>query len=162
MRGLWLLTLGLLLAPPAVAQVRPDPDRLREQVVQRFMENYRQQAGLTDEQYDRFSRHVRRIWQQRRVTEERERQLVRGLEGQLRPGVAADQDSVTELLDAIVGLQRERADRVAAEQQELEAYLTPVQRAQLVLAFARLERQIQQLIQQRMQDRRQPSRPNPE
>lgn len=151
MRALSLLMVCTLLAAPAAAQVRQDPERLREQVLQRFVENYARQAALTDAQHDRFREHVRRIWEQRRDTEDRERGLVRGLEGQLRPGVAADQDSVTALLDAIVALQRDRADRLQAEQTELAAYLTPVQRAQLVLSFARLERQVQQLIQQRMQ-----------
>jgi hypothetical protein len=33
---------------------------------------------------------------------------------------------------------------------QVKAFLDPVQRAQLVLAWARLERQVQDLIQQRM------------
>jgi hypothetical protein len=149
MRTLFLM-LGLALLAPAVgAQVRQDPERLREQVVQRFLDNYRQQAGLTDEQYGQLQAVVRRQWQARRELQERERMTVMALEGQLRPGVAADRDSVTRLLDQLTALQRERAQRTVAEQDEVKSFLDPVQRAQLVLAFARLERQIQQLIQQR-------------
>lgn len=149
MRTLFLMFALAVLAAPAGAQVRQDPERLREQVVQRFLENYRQQAGLTDEQYGQLQSVVRRQWQARRELQERERVTVMALEGQLRPGVAADRDSVTRLLDQLTALQQERAQRLVAEQDEVKSFLDPVQRAQLVLAFARLERQIQQLIQQR-------------
>jgi len=149
MRTLFLMLCLGTLAVPAGAQVRQDPERLREQIVQRFLENYRQQAGLTDEQYGQLQAVVRRQWQARRELQERERLTVMALEGQLRPGVAADRDSVTRLLDQLTALQRERVQRLGAEQEEVRAFLDPVQRAQLVLAFARLERQIQQLIQQR-------------
>lgn len=151
MRILMLALLCGLGAVPAVAQQRQDPERLREQIVQRFMENYRRQAGLTDAQYGRLQQSVRRIWQGRQEQQRRERQVVQALEGQLRPGVAADQDSLVRLLDAVVAVQEERIGNLRAEQAELADYLDPVQRAQLVLAFARLERQIQQLIQQRLE-----------
>jgi hypothetical protein len=140
-----------LLAGPVAGQVRPDPERLREQVVQRFIENYRAQAGLTDAQFERFRASVRRQWETRRAVEQRERAILQGLGGQLRPGVAADQDSVTQLLDALEAVQAERLDRLRSEQAEFREYLSAVQRAQLVLSFTRLERQIEELIRQRME-----------
>jgi hypothetical protein len=145
-----LLVLVLVTASPLAAQVRQDPERLREQVVQRFLESYRTQAGLTDDQAGRLEAVVRRQWQARRELQERERGIVGALQGQLRPGVAADRDSVARLLDRLSALQRERVERLEVEQDEVKAFLDPVQRAQLVLAWARLERQVQELIQQRM------------
>jgi len=145
-----LLAFLLLGASPLAAQVRQDPERLREQVVQRFLESYRTQAGLTGDQAGRLEAVVRRQWQARRDLQQREREIVGALQGQLRPGVAADRDSVARLLDRLSALQRERVERLEVEQEEVKALLDPVQRAQLVLAWARLERQVQELIQQRM------------
>jgi hypothetical protein len=145
-----LIALGLaLLTGPLAGQVRQDPERLRAQVVQRFIENYRTQAALTDAQYERFQASVRRQWGARRELEQRERGILEALGGQLRPGVAADADSVSRLLDALERVQGERIDRLRQEQAEYREYLTPVQRAQLVLSFARLERAIEDLIRQR-------------
>lgn len=156
MRSTMVLVLLTLAAAPLVAQVRQDPERLREQVVQRFLENYRTQAGLTDEQFGRLESVVRRQWQARREMQEQERDIVAALQGQLRPGVAADGDSVSRLLDQLNALQRERVERLEREQEEVAVFLDPVQRAQLVLAWARLERQVQDLIQQRMNAPRRP------
>lgn len=156
MRPTMVLVLLTLVVAPLAAQVRQDPERLREQVVQRFLENYRSQAGLTDQQYGRLESVVRRQWQVRREMQERERDIVAALQGQLRPGVAADRDSVGRLLDQLNALQRERVERLETEQEEVKAFLDPVQRAQLVLAWARLERQVQDLIQQRMNAPRRP------
>lgn len=167
MRALLLVSALLTAAGPAWAQAqqgpeRPpqeqDPERLRREVVQRFMENYRTQAGLTDEQYARLQESVRRQWESRRQFQERERQLTRALEQQLRPGVAADADSVTRLLDAMTESQAQRVETLRAEQRELQTYLSTVQRAQLVLAFTRLERQIQDLVQRRLQAGAPPAR----
>jgi len=150
MRSTTLMLALALATAPLAAQARQDPERLREQVVQRFLENYRTQAGLTDEQYGKLEAVVRRQWQARRELQERERDIVAALQSQLRPGVAADRDSVTRLLDELNALQQERIQRLETEQGEVKQLLDPVQRAQLVLAWARLERQVQELIQQRM------------
>jgi hypothetical protein len=67
----------------------------------------------------------------------------------MRPGVAAAPDSVTWLLDGLLQLQADRVDLARREQAQLAEFLTPVQRAQLVLALTRLENQIEQITQQR-------------
>jgi len=156
-----LLAIGLLaLSSAARAQAGPGPgpERLRQQVVQRFLENYRVQAGLTDEQYGKVQTIVRGSFEQRRAIQERERDIVQRLEGQMRPGVAAHQDSVTRLLDQLLQIQQDRVDQSRAEQREFAQLLTPVQRAQFVLAFTRLEGQIEQVIRRRMEGAGQPGR----
>lgn len=149
MRTLLVAALTLGAAGTAAAQGPPPVERLREQVVQRFLENYRVQAGLTDEQYARLQTAVRRSWEERRALQERERALMRGLEGQMRPGVAADADSVTQVLDALLEVQAQRVELARREQGEFAGFLSPVQRAQLVIAFTRLERQIEQVLERR-------------
>ena len=148
-----VLALGVLPGI-AAAQVRQTPETLRAQITQRFMENYRQQAGLTDEQFAKFQASVRRHWDERRQLQQRERQTMQALGAQLRPGIAADEAEVTRLLDEVVAVQQQRVDQFRAEQKDLATYLSPVQRAQFVVAFARLEQQIQQLMQRRMEQRR--------
>ena len=111
MRALPLVVLLLGMPVPAFAQGGPPgPERLREQVIQRFIENYRAQAGLTDQQFTQFQAAVRRSWDERRALQDRERAMLRALEAQMRPGVAADQDSVGRLLDGLVQLQADRAE----------------------------------------------------
>lgn len=158
-RTMTMALLSLLAAAPAVAQqTRQDPEQLREMVVRRFMENFRTQAALTDEQFGRLQESMRRTFQSRREMQHEEQEMLQALQAQLRPGVAADRDSVGRLLDAVIAVQQNRIDRLRAEQAELAEYLDPVQRGQLVLAFARLERQIQQLIQERVQGAQPPRR----
>jgi hypothetical protein len=149
MRALWVTAALLAGGGTAAAQGGPPVERLREQVVQRFMENYRNQSGLTDEQFGQLQTVLRRSMEGRRALMERERAALRGLEMQMRPGVAADPDSVTRLLDGLLGLQAERAELARSEQTRLAEFLTPVQRAQLVLALTRLERQIEQVTDPR-------------
>jgi hypothetical protein len=154
-----LLAIGLVaLSSAARAQEGPGPERLRAQVVQRFLENYRMQAGLTDEQHGKVQTIVRSSFERRRAIQERERDIVQRLEGQMRPGVAANQDSVTALLDRLLQIQSERVEQARAEQRECAQFLTPVQRAQFVLAFTRLEGQIEQVIRRRMEGAGQPGR----
>jgi Spy/CpxP family protein refolding chaperone len=154
-----LCLFGLASAAHAQAGPGPGPERLRQMVVQRFLDNYRVQAGLTDEQYGKVQALVRQSFDKRRAIQERERGIVQALESQMRPGIAADQDSVTALLDQLQQIQQDRVDESRAEQQEFAQFLTPIQRAQFVLAFTRLEQQIEQVMRRRMEGagpRRQP------
>ena len=155
MRSLIALVMLLALAGPLSAQGRPNPERLREQVVARFIENFRNQAGLTDEQFAQFQTITRRSWQARRELEQRQRQVLQALEGQMRPGVAANPDSVATLIDTLIEIQAGQVARARTDQADYAAFLNPVQRAQLVLSFTRLERQIEQIVRRRMQQQQQ-------
>jgi hypothetical protein len=126
--------------------------------MERFMENYRSQAGLTDQQFTQFRDLARQAFEERTEFNRRERALWRALEGQMRPGIAADADSLTALLDRLVNLQDERVQRARSEQQQFAQFLSPVQRAQLTLAIRRLQNQVERLIQQRLQGRDVPRR----
>lgn len=150
-----MITLGLLLASPLAAQ-RPEDMRremLRRQVMERFMENFRTQAGLTPEQERRFRQTVQASFQRRREIETRQRELFQALEAQLRPGVAADEDRVTVLLDGVIETREAMVEHLRADQQTYAGFLTPVQRALLALQFERFQQQIENLIRRRVQDR---------
>ena len=152
----FLVVLLVCVAAPAVAQ-QPQPaqeEALRRQVMERFMENYRNQAGLTPEQFDRFTEIALRSFRERRQLELRQRQLVRALEGQLRPGVAADQDSLIVLLDAMTQARQELVNLGRRDLEEYATFLDPVQRAQLIVSLERFQQQIENLIRRRAQQRR--------
>ena len=126
-------------------------ERLVQQITERFMENYRQTAGLSADQNQKFRAIAQRSFQQRRERQQRERQLFQALQAQMRPGVAANSDSVNRLLDAIVASRESAVEQAKADQRDFAAFLTPVQRAQLFLQFERLQRNIEDVIQRRMQ-----------
>ncbi len=154
MRKLW--TLGLLLmAAPLAAQQGPPPgaEALRRQVMQRLLDSYQTQAGLTPDQDRRFREVFRRSLDQRREIQQREQQLWRALEGQMRPGVAANADSVTKLLDGIVAQRAALVEQTRSEQREYAQFLTPVQRGQLALTWERFQQQVEQIMRRRMEMR---------
>ncbi len=126
-------------------QQPPAAERLRQQVMQRFLDSYRVQAGLTPEQEEKFSEVFRSSVQRREQLQRRQRELWQALEGQMRPGVAADPDSVTKLMDAILAHSAALVEQARAEQREYAAFLTPVQRAQLFIMWERFQRQIEQV-----------------
>jgi hypothetical protein len=62
------------------------------------------------------------------------------LEAQLRPGVAADRDSVARLTDALVEMRGAYAQTFRDEHRDVSRFLDPVQRARLYMMRERLMR----------------------
>jgi len=122
---------------------------LQQQVMQRYMTSYRQQAGLSDEQFELFRSTATNSNEQRREIQARERELWQALQAQMRPGVAADPDSLTQLMDGLLAIQQEFLDLTRTEHQVYAEFLTPVQRAQLLIATRRLQESIQQIMRRR-------------
>jgi len=149
MRRFGLLLVGLLAAPLAAQQ--PRRQVLEQRIIEQFHENYRRQAGLTPDQFNRFRGIATRSLQLRRERQQRERQLWMLLEDQMRPGMAASADSVQKLMDGIVALRLAGVEQFKADDREYAAFLTPVQRAQLFLQFERFQRNIEDMIRRRLQ-----------
>lgn len=147
-RGIVLML--MCAAAPALAQNGPMAQRLRAQIMQRFMENYRTSAGLTDAQYTKFQDAWTKSWQARRALQQHEAELYHGLEMQLRPGVAADADSVTKLMDSLVAVQEAQVQRTREDQRTFATFLSPVQEGQLVLMWQHFQQQIQDIMRRRM------------
>ncbi len=151
MRRAWLLGCALLASPLAAQVQRPAArEALILRITEQFMDNYRRQAGLTPEQYDKFRAVAMRSFQQRRERQQREQELWQSLQLQMRPGMAAQPDSVSRLLDAIVAVRAGATDQLRADLRDYAAFLTPVQRGQLFIQYERLQRNIEDLIQQRV------------
>jgi Spy/CpxP family protein refolding chaperone len=147
-----IVLMAVCTASVAVAQ-NPNPGRaqqLRLQLEQRFAERVRTELALTAEQETKVRAIMGNYAQQRRDLEQGQRVLHQALAGQLRPGVAADADSVTMLVDRITASRVSYAEMFQAELKELATVLTPIQRGQLFLMRDQLFMRAQELRNQRM------------
>ena len=89
-RGFVAIAVLLAASAGSLAAQNPPRQQLQQRVMERQMQNFRAQAGVTDEQFSRFQEIASRSTSARQQSQMRERELWRALEGQLRPGVAAD------------------------------------------------------------------------
>ena len=143
----------VVFAAPIAAQQRAGQGRQRVQMLQaierRFLARVVEDLGLTGDQASRLRQTVREFSQQRRDLERTERELKQALARQLRPGIAADQDSVAQLTDALLQLKVDYAGTFRDEHREVGSYLNPVQQAQLLVVRERLMQRIRAIQQQR-------------
>ena len=152
-RFLWLLALVLVPLYPAAAQ-RPDngapmADSVRRRIEERFASRVQKELGLTDEQTAKLRATSQQFGGRHREMHTRQRQLREALRAQLQPGVAANQDSVAKLTDAMVDLRLASAQSTRAEMKELSTFLTPVQRARLFVMRERLRDRVKEAREHR-------------
>ncbi|HET7424099.1 MAG TPA: hypothetical protein VFJ92_11080 [Gemmatimonadales bacterium] len=163
MRRLVLLVVLSATVGGAVAAQDPDTTHpqaqvLRQRIEERFAQRVQEQLGLSDEQATKLRSTSQEYGDRRRKMEARERDLRVALTGQLRPGVAANQDSVARLTKALVDLRVDYANTWRDEMNAL-SYLTPVQRAQLYVMRDRLLQRVQEIRDERGGWRRRPTTP---
>ena len=127
----------------------PVAERLRQQIEDRFGERLSQELGLTDDQSVKV-RGVLASWAvKRRNLEREERQQRTQLSAAMRPGVAANDQAVTRLVDAVMATRGAMGQTYRDEMAELGTVLSPVQRAQYLLLRDRLMQRVQELRQER-------------
>ncbi len=147
-RFLWLMALGLLPLYPAAAQRSesdaPMADSVRQRIEERFASRVQAELGLTNEQTATLRATSQRFGGRRREMHARQRQLGEALRAQLQPGVAAEQDSVAKLTDAMIDLRLASAQSTRDEMKELSKFLTPVQRARLFVMRERLRDRVKE------------------
>ncbi len=153
------LVLGaLLIAPLTLVAQGPPPVRgeaVRQRIEQVFANRLRQELGLSADQMDKVGAVLTDWGSKRRGLEDEERGLRQALDGQLRPGVAANSDSVTRVIDRLLQNRVEYAQSFQGEMRDLAPMLTPVQRAQ----FMRLRDQVLRRVQDLQDQRPVPGRP---
>jgi Spy/CpxP family protein refolding chaperone len=146
------LFLFLFLFPfPAQAQEGPRAAALRRELEMRFARQLREQLQLTDDQSIKVRDIMAGYAEQRRELEQRERTMRLALNGQLRPGIAANPDSVNQLLDGISAGRVSYARLIQDEMRDLSGVLDPVQRGQLFLMRDRLLQRVQEMREQARQ-----------
>lgn len=137
-----------MLAQDSTSGPRPGSAEMRARIEARFTERVRTELGLTDEQTARLKEVAGGWYDKRRAMEGEERELRQALSGQLRPGVAANQDSVTRIVNQLLDLKVKYAESYREENKQL-GFLTPVQRAQYYSLRERLLDALKQARQSR-------------
>jgi len=126
----------------------PNADRaaaIRAQIEERWGQRVQAELGLTDQQMDRLRTAQRANQDRHRDLNQREADLIRGVMDQLRPGVAANSDSLNRALDGIAAIRVQRAQAEQQELRDLSQFLNPVQRARLMLMRQQLMNRIDQI-----------------
>jgi Spy/CpxP family protein refolding chaperone len=148
------VALLLLASLPALAGTmtaqqgtQPRSPALRRELEQRFAAQMRDQLQLTSEQETKVRGSMSGYAERRRVLETEQRDMREALNGQLRPGIAANGDSVTKLVDGISAGRVAYARLVQEEMRELSTVLSPVQRGQLFLLRDRVLQRVQEMRQ---------------
>ncbi len=148
----WLtVALAALAAFPLPAQNpggRGGPP-VRQMIEQRFAAQIKAELGLSEEEGTRMQRILVASAERRRQMEQEERAAQQALRDQLRPGVAAQTDSVVKLLDRLTTLRVSFAQAAREEMRELGTVLSPVQQAQFLLMRDRMMARAQELRMQR-------------
>jgi len=139
---------------PGAAQQGVRPGAQRAQMIQtierRFWARVVEDLGLNNDQATRLRATVREYSQRRRELERREGELKQALARQLRPGIAADQDSVAKLTNAFLDIRVAYAQSFRDEHRDVGSYLNPVQQAQLLVVRERLMQRIRAIQQERV------------
>lgn len=164
-----VLVLGLTVAGSAVAQNPPSSqapmqsqdstmpfrmrgrapfrgqraEELRSRIEERFAQRVQMELSLSDQQMERLRAAERASRDRHQALNDREQDLRRAVGEQLRPGVAANADSLSRLLDAIAQNHVARAQQEQQELRDLSQFLNPVQRARLLIMRQRLMQSVQ-------------------
>jgi hypothetical protein len=151
MQSIYMLSMGLLVFPFGLAGAqRADTtgakaDSLRHQIEARFASKAQELLGLTNDQTAKLRATSQQFGARRSELRTRGDRLREALAGQLRPGVAANQDSVAKLTDAMLDLRIAQAQVARDEIKEQSRYLNPVQRAQLYVMRERFTHRIKEV-----------------
>lgn len=146
--------------PPGAGQLAPadspaSPRRraLEQQLRVRIAQVVRNRLQLDDRQFARLQEVNRRYDVQRRALVQRERRIRVELRGELLRGDDADQGHVSDLMQQLVQVQQDRLDLFRAEQRDLSAFLTPVQRAKYAALQEQIRKRVAQFRQQQLRRR---------
>lgn len=138
MRAFWL-ALSVAAATTLAAQDPADSgmagdsahlESLRQEVLGRYRTRAHELLGLSPDQAVKFDSAQSRAWAQRRQYMLDRRRINVALQEQMRPGVAANSDSVGKLLDARRQVTQSLFKVDDQEDREMAGFLSPVQRAQ--------------------------------
>jgi hypothetical protein len=150
MRGSALCVLLLAAAAgPLAAQgdhdTFPRSKELRERIEQRFAERVKRELALSDEQATKLKGIATEYGGRRREFRHREKDLRAALDAQIRDGTTSDQDSVARLTRDLLDLRVKYAESWREEMGKLSPFLTPVQRARLLVMRERLIQRVHEM-----------------
>jgi hypothetical protein len=120
-------------------------DSLRHRIEERFAERAQEKLGLTNEQTAKLRATSQEFGARRGELRNRGERLRAALEAQLQPGIAANQDSVAKLTDAMIELRMAEAQASREEVRQQSRYLNPVQRARLYVMRERFAHRVREV-----------------
>ena len=151
MKALLVLGLAVILAPGLAAQQRDsvrqgsdtaEAEQLRTMIEQRFSQRVQQELKLTNEQTAKLRDTQERFGPRRRTLMRQQMERRQALEDQMQPGIAANQDSVRKLMDALTNGRLEMVRIQQEENRELNGFLTPVQQVRYNMMRERLMQRV--------------------
>jgi hypothetical protein len=149
MLRLALLALIVSAAAAHAQAVTAAPQGNRTALEQQFRERtaklVQQRLGLNDAQLAKLEQSNARYAPQLRQLTAQERDIRFQLRQEMTAGNSANQQHVSDLLDAAIRVQRQRLGIVETEQKELAGFLTPVQRARYIALQAQFGKRAQEL-----------------
>jgi hypothetical protein len=152
MTPMFRLALLLLVVAGAAANGQavptvPQGDRtaLEQQFRERTAKLVQQRLGLNDVQLAKLEQSNARYAPQLRQLAAQERDIRSQLRNEMMAGNAANQQHVSDLLDAAFRMQRQRLGIVEAEQKDLAGFLTPIQRARYIALQSQFGKRAQEL-----------------
>ena len=128
-------------------------EQLRQRIRQRWSAHVRTTLGLSDAQTTKLQGTEQRFEEQRRPLRARQREITETLKGEL---AAADpnQERVTQLINDRQENQRQLQEINRGEDREMQAYLSPVQRARYQEERRRFQERVAEVVRQRREERR--------
>ncbi|MEX2177404.1 MAG: Spy/CpxP family protein refolding chaperone [Gemmatimonadaceae bacterium] len=148
-----VLALLLLGAAPGVALAQrgdrgatgqQNRAQLEADVRRGFARAVRQQVGLTDAQMTRLSTVTERFARDRRTLQNEERSTRISLQQFIRGTAGADSARIESALQQLVDIQLRRVRLNEAEQRELAAFMSPLQRAKFMALQEQVRRRVEQ------------------
>lgn len=127
------------------AAPKGDRTALEQQFRERTAKLVQQRLGLNDAQLAKLEQSNSKFAPQLRQLAAQERDIRFQLRQEMMAGNSANQQHVSDLLDAAIRMQRQRLGIVEAEQKELAGFLTPVQRARYIALQAQFGKRAQEL-----------------
>ena len=118
---------------------------LEQQFRERTAKLVQQRLGLNDAQLAKLEQSNLKFAPQLRQLAAQERDIRYQLRQEMMAGNSANQQHVSDLLDAAIRMQRQRLGIVESEQKELAGFLTPVQRARYIALQAQFGKRAQEL-----------------
>ena len=158
----WVLMLATAL--PLVAQEPGDSgatpsngaeaQQLRKQIRQRWYEHVRTTLALSDEQATKLQGTEQRFEEQRQPLRARQRELNQTLNGELAAGTP-NQERVKQLINERQENQRKLQELNRSEDREMQAFLTPVQRARYQEERRKFQERVAEVVRHRRERQRQ-------
>ena len=118
---------------------------LEQQFKERAAKLAQQRLGLTDPQLERLEQSNARFAPQLRQLAAQDRDIRAQLRQEMMAGNSANQQRVSDLIDATLRVQKQRIAVVESEQKDLAGFLTPVQRARYIFLQAQFRKRAEEL-----------------